>query len=34
VLAHTGLKQTGVPPPPDWREGLREYLRAKDGVKA
>jgi dTDP-4-dehydrorhamnose reductase len=34
VLAHAGLKHAGVPSPPDWREGLRDYLRAKDGLKA
>ncbi len=34
VLAHTGLARAGVASPPDWREGLRQYLHAKDGVNA
>ncbi len=32
VLAHAALARAGIASPPDWREGLREYLRAKDGV--
>ena len=34
VLAHAALARAGIASPPHWRDGLRDYLRAKDEVKA
>ncbi|MFY9780652.1 MAG: dTDP-4-dehydrorhamnose reductase [Candidatus Baltobacteraceae bacterium] len=34
VLAHAALARAGVALPPHWRDGLRDYLQAKDGASA